>query len=102
MSQGNGFGDCKCYPPSAEAANAVSFHAGGVPGLAERTAERRDRTLISGPSCPYVYRCKGVHVGDGRLLVFQVWAATFWQVSLSDSGITAGTSSLPPSILFCP
>lgn len=51
MSQGNGFGDCKCYPPSAEAANAVSFHAGGVPGLAERTAERRDRTLISGPSC---------------------------------------------------
>lgn len=49
MSQGNGFGDCKCYPPSAEAANAVSFHAGGVPGLAERTAERRDRTLISGP-----------------------------------------------------
>lgn len=43
-------------------------------------------TRYSG-TCVFWRVCEGVYVGDGVLLVFQVWAAAFWKVSLSDSGI---------------
>lgn len=96
---------CKCIPLGAEASIAVLSHAGvvfGVPGRRQPEPEVGEIgpklqahafntaichcTRYSG-TCVCWCVCEGVYVGDGVLLVFQVWAAAFWKVSLSDSGI---------------